>query len=410
MEKIYMEENQKKQQKQKQNYKLGFSVVLSFVVAIFAMFSLISFGLATYGTNGGVSYAAPIGTVGNSFTFNTAKEDGTQVWVVSNGSPGFPGFRVPIYLANDSASTPVFCVEAMADVNDGAPYSKDGIIDDYGLLYLLNHSYANGVNVTDATGTDARYVEAWVTQTAIWLYLYETDPTASAETSINHLSAEKITAIQGANSLSIDNPEAGADASRDDFYTGTLYTYVRQLVDDAKSANNTKKLSVSINSDDPASIAEDKSFYQSPKVTVAGNPSEDLTSYDVTVSGVEGAYLVDENGNELNATNVTSGTVFFVRIPAGKVGEETIDVTVNVKGHFNTLTGHYYNATSGDLQKVVSVTGTSMDVSDGATFQIIPTPDTGMSVAQTVYFIGLIVLLCGVGIVYANAKPVESKQ
>ena len=35
--------------------------------------------------------------------------------------------------------------------------------------------------------------------------------------------------------------------------------------------------------------------------------------------------------------------------------------------------------------------------------------DTGMSKAQTIYFIGLIVLLCGVGIVYANAKPVESK-
>ena len=27
-----------------------------------------------------------------------------------------------------------------------------------------------------------------------------------------------------------------------------------------------------------------------------------------------------------------------------------------------------------------------------------------------VFFIGLIVLLCGVGIVYANTKPVESKQ
>ena len=35
------------------------------------------------------------------------------------------------------------------------------------------------------------------------------------------------------------------------------------------------------------------------------------------------------------------------------------------------------------------------------------TPDTGMSKAQTVFFIGLIVLLCGVGIVYANAKPIE---
>ena len=33
-----------------------------------------------------------------------------------------------------------------------------------------------------------------------------------------------------------------------------------------------------------------------------------------------------------------------------------------------------------------------------------------MNTAQTIYFIGLIVLLCGVGIVYANVKPVEAKQ
>ena len=33
-----------------------------------------------------------------------------------------------------------------------------------------------------------------------------------------------------------------------------------------------------------------------------------------------------------------------------------------------------------------------------------------MSAAQTIYFIGLIVLLCGVGIVYANAKPIENNQ
>ena len=36
-------------------------------------------------------------------------------------------------------------------------------------------------------------------------------------------------------------------------------------------------------------------------------------------------------------------------------------------------------------------------------------PDTGISAAQTVYFIGLIVLLSGVGIIYANVKPTEQK-
>lgn len=46
----------------------------------------------------------------------------------------------------------------------------------------------------------------------------------------------------------------------------------------------------------------------------------------------------------------------------------------------------------------------------GDGFNLVGSPDTGMNAAQTIYFIGLIVLLCGVGIVYANTKPVESKQ
>ena len=133
-------------------------------------------------------------------------------------------------------------------------------------------------------------------------------------------------------------------------------------------------------------------------------------TYDVTIKGVEGAYLVDAAGNKISATGLTADKEFWVRIPADKVGTATVSVTVEATGHFNTLTGHFYEASTGNYQRVVTVTGTTLDVSDGGTFEIIPTPDTGMNVAQTIYFIGLIVLLCGVGIVYANAKPVEIKQ
>ena len=394
-----MEEN-----KQKQSSKFNFSVMLSFAVAVFALFSILSFGLATYGKHGGVSYAAPTGVTGNSFNFTIEKSGGNTFQIVSNS-----GFRVPIYLADDDTSTPVFCVEHMADVLDGAAYSKDGIINDYGLLYLLNHSYANGVSVTGASGADARFVEGWITQTAIWLYLYETDSTSSSESSPNYIAQAQLTAIEGSTSLTLDIPATGSSR---DIYSGgtkTLYQYVRELVDNAKAASSARALTVNINSDTPADIAEDKSFYQSPKVTVT-DVYGGLQTYDVTIKGVEGAYLVDAAGNKINATGLTADKEFWVRIPADKVGTATVNVTVEATGHFNTLTGHFYEASTGNYQRVVTVTGTTLDVSDGGTFEIIPTPDTGMNVAQTIYFIGLIVLLCGVGIVYANAKPVEIKQ
>ena len=61
------------------------------------------------------------------------------------------------------------------------------------------------------------------------------------------------------------------------------------------------------------------------------------------------------------------------------------------------------------MQKVVTVTGSVIDVPSSTSVQVVGAPDTGMSTAQTIFFIGLIVLLCGVGIVYANAKPVQDK-
>ena len=74
------------------------------------------------------------------------------------------------------------------------------------------------------------------------------------------------------------------------------------------------------------------------------------------------------------------------------------------------LEGNYYTANSGEYQKVVTVTGTTKHFSNGVSFEVAPSPNTGVNKAQTIYFIGLVVLLCGIGIVYANAKPSESKQ
>ena len=50
----------------------NFSIVLSFAVAIFAIFSTATVGVVSIQENG-VSYAAPIGTTGESFTFNFGK-------------------------------------------------------------------------------------------------------------------------------------------------------------------------------------------------------------------------------------------------------------------------------------------------------------------------------------------------
>ena len=119
--------------------------------------------------------------------------------------------------------------------------------------------------------------------------------------------------------------------------------------------------------------------------------------------------VVNENGEEINKKDIAAGTKFYVRIPASKVTEEagTQTVKVNVTAEFTGGKAKYLYASSNEAYQRLATVSPS-EISKGAEFVV--SPDTGMNVAQTIYFVGLIVLLCGVGIVYANAKPVEAKQ
>ena len=180
------------------------------------------------------------------------------------------------------------------------------------------------------------------------------------------------------------------------------------MVDAAKTASSNKDLSVKFDGTDISKVDGGK-YYQTPIVNVTSSTESSLISYDVEVDGFDSsAIVVDEEGKKIdNLTNLSKGTKFYIRVPADKVTEKSQNLTVQVKGHFNSLDGSIYS--SGANQKVITVTGKTIDKVSGDSIEIVGVPNTGMSTAQTVYFIGLIVLLCGVGIVYANAKPVQDK-
>lgn len=391
-----MEENNNKKGKKS---VVNASVVLSFAVAIFAIFSIAMAGLSM-NQKSGISYAAPT-TLPDNFTFNLL-DGGTDIV----GTDGTSNFSAPMYVANNDESNPVFCVEHNTNVNDGESYTSGEEIVDYGLLYLLNNSYANGIKITKLSGENAKYVEGWITQVAIWMYLYETDPTATQATSKNYIVPEDVETIKNAVKLIKFNADRSESV---EVYKGqNLYTaFIKPLVDKAKTASDVAILNVSKASDE-ISMSEDKKFYFSALITVTGDPSSALKNYTISLNGIEGAKAVDEDGNELTGT-VTPGTKFYVRIPAEKVTKNVQKVVVSVDGKFDTLEGKYYNA-AGDYQRVVSVKTGEKTISKGTEVEFIGTDDTGMNTVQTIYFIGLIVLLCGVGIVYANAKPVQVKQ
>ena len=438
MEKIYMQDEFQSSQSSSQSSRsqskmFHFSVALSFFVAIFAVVSLVAAGFNQ------ISYAAP-----SNLTFYLAtdgdRNNSLSIVASTNGSSGI--FNVPIYLADsyDFSSyslNPLLCVEHNADVEDSSTYTKAEAVTDQGLLYILNKSavinssaagISNGAVITTSdTGTYSyetnrkRIAEIYATQVAIWVYMNDKYASGSESSKYSlsdsnicdsncHTSGTNKSIIENATELRLTDYESINYTYTISAPNGTSFynNYIRPVVEAAKNYASVKNLSVTKANNTFSKVGDNK-YYQSAAISVTANPSDDLKSYEVTLSGVDGAFVVNEKG-ERKTGSFNPGEKFFVRVPIDKVSNAqkgVVDITV--KGKFsNYLSGSFY--TSGNLQKVVVIEGNEGYESATEKVDFVGSPNTGMNQAQTIYFIGLIVLLCGVGIIYANAKPVEVEE
>ena len=395
MEKIYTQGQGQKQKQQQMN----FSVILSFTLAILSIFTIGTFAIVN-NQGSGVSYAAP---VPDSFKLTIPDTNGTEnlAGITSYTAAGDEAINVPMYYANTVGdANHVFCIELNQDWEDGSQYAKTDLADDAGLMYIMNNSYASGVPITGGQ----KEVEIWATQAAIWLYKAERYPNEAKYKFGDGSETEGTTKMKMKSAITNASKFIlrGGPNSGDSITATDESQKVINLVNKALQA---EAISMKVSAaNDQMKQTSDGKYYQTALITVAGTPANSLQSYDVTISGVDGVKLVDENGAEMAHTNIAAGKKFYLRIPASSVNGQAKTLKVGVNGNFKAYS--YY--TSAGKQTVIGPG--NLVKPGGIDFEITGSPDTGMNAAQTIYFIGLIVLLCGVGIVYANAKPVESKQ
>ena len=424
MEKIYEESGYNQKQR-----KVTFPVILSFVVALFAIGSLIAVGFNQ------ISYAAtPIDS--DDITLHIGKLsdnslDVLQIVAVSEADVHISGDLMSSLMFADSndantATTPLFCIEKGADITSEptSDYVSEGEIrDDFGLIYILNQSRSlggPGITPTDLTypGTStplsavhSRWLEQYATQVAIWLYLYDKYPEDDRRHGYwkNDAEGNQYGVITSKVRVSYNNR---LGQSGDLFY-GELYSlYLQPVVAAAKNQTNVKTIQSVLSSQNISKVG-DGDIYQTDKITVVANPSSDLVNYSVELSGLEGAYVVDKDGNTKTSLDTFApDDYFYIRVPVNKVTDASHTVNVKIIGQFqNYLGGNYFGVApsgTGD-QRVVGITSTNFRIDNTNQINFMVSPDTGMTTAQTIYFIGLIVLLCGVGIIYANAKPIDEK-
>lgn len=409
MEKIYMENNNnnKKQSTFQQVFKSKLSSKLSISMVLVAFFSFLMIGV------GNVSYAAPteipedIG-LGDSFTTKM----GSQI----TGYGGTSAF--PVFMYSTDKGIPIFCLERDVAFKENTVLKKAERIDDLGLLYVMANSYPH-VKFKDTNGKEfPDGVQTWITQAAIWQYLYETGHTNNGSTSGD--SVHIVSNISKVYQLNVEDSSTpwcdvtgcyateGQASNKTTFYQ----TYIAGLVANAKQATAVNGTMVMTKANDEISMTDDEKYYQTSLITVSNTDPTHYVSSTVEIKEApEGTILVDENGQEIKKENYTNLSKFYVRIPANKVTEENKTIKLSVTGKFRGYDGYYYRAAGAQTVSTVFTTDVPHNTGLELTINYTPdVPDTGMSVAQSIYFIGLIVLLCGVGIIYANARPKAKQQ
>ena len=383
------------------------SVVLTIAIACIGIMGLVAFGFNQ------ISFAA-IDKTGAVLpeTFVSA-QGSSDISVLGEGSLG--NFTVLGFFANldNGLQVPIFCIEYNIQFSPNVNYVKGQEITDQGLIYLMSQLYPNK-DIVDSEGNalDER-AQVWITQTAIWTYLYEVGDPNNSKLSENNV-ANKIKAV-----TRLSNGMTPLYAS--DNGTPVFDRLgINSLIEQAKQYRQNPFTTLSVNKkSETVSITNDNKFYQSDEVSVVGSTSSPLInsfeSYSVTINNApEGTVIVKQDGTAYTADelkNMTPTSKFYVRVPVDKVTEDLKKVEISILGNFKMYGANKYTAET--FQKVANVGILNKSQSVPLNIQLDYTPavgDTGMSVAQIVYFIGLIVLLTGVGIIYVNAKPTEIKQ
>ncbi len=408
MEKIYIENNKQNNNK---NFLHSKSVLGTFALAIIAVIAIVIVGVNQ------TSYAIPEVTNKLPDTFTTATAGGE---IYTN-----TGFSVFPYKTTDGVT--VFCMERDINFAADTKFDKAEEISDYGLLYLMANISPNKIfkdskgNNFDASINDA--VQTWVSQVAIWVYLHEINaPNNSLDDATMQMikTAQVIRTDAETMGYKVDGTKYDALNNKIDAEDPTFYDeYIEPLVTKALAHRNKPNKTLKISKTDTISVTSDEKYYQTAQISVVGGDPNDkendiFNGYSIKLEGApEGSFIADVNGNKIEDTKLAnmSGTdKFYIRVPINKVNENNKTIKFSVTGSFTTLEGNYYKATG--AQTIATVKTVTNNVQTGAEIPLNYTPevpDTGLSTAQTVYFIGLIVLLSGIGIIYANVKPSESK-
>ncbi len=329
--------------------KINWSLCFVFIITLLASIFVI---------NTSITYAATTSVAGPTSTFKT-NYSGTTINYVQEGYSAAGGtsgnaskFVAPKDLKISGASTPLYVLSK----NMSVPGSSEQFeiisgdtpktLSDNGLMYIVSHGYNlvnsyNNVFINNSYGSINNTQKQYVTQIAIWLYLYEKKASFSSTYCINN-----------ACELSSDAREIINKAATSNNYK--YLKYITDLVDAAKSytGRQTSSISALNGSSVEYSINDDSTLLTTNTITptsTSNNNNYMYYSLEVTDSDNYGVYITNSSGSKItNLSNMSGG--FKVVVPLKEKIEEMDlrNVTITVTGHYMYDDNEYRVTTSTD--------------------------------------------------------------
>lgn len=313
----------------------------------------------------------------------------------------------------------LYCLESKVGFQENIKMTKENPITDKGLIYLSARVEKIKVSASDFEGItedQAKAIETWTKQNAFWYYL----AAINAEGSDPEYNA-KMEAVKNekqVHTASIFNafPAGNTTAFFDKYGINSIIARALQLHNSSDPI-----LDIYFNKATNAWTKTDAG-YKSGKITILFRGAEGFTdlveapkTFDLSINGApNGTKVIAINKTTNKEEDVTSKlkglatstySDFYLVVPVGSVEKnKNYNMTLGATGIFKKYGGYYYASADKTAQRVTTI-GIDTEVkSSGTDLALTITEDTALDVSQSIYFIGLIVLLSGLGILYANVK------
>ncbi len=238
-------------------------------------------------------------------------------------------------------------------------------VSDKGVMYIITHGY-NSVNTNNTVFDNGDYavsdneIRQYVTQLALWLYLYETKGSNSAYCIDTGAGVNSCDFYSGTNTLMDASTVRTmiSEAAKNQKYA--YLSYVTELVDEAKKrAVDEPSVLASINFDGSYVVGDDEKYIVTSSFTPAVQSNKaNFMHYSIELHDPKqyGAYLVNNNNEKIDNTNIFEGS-FKIYIPV-KDSIDKIDlssISVDIYGYFANLNGYNYRITKSTVESEGSV-------------------------------------------------------